>query len=263
MGQAMGVEVEQSRMETASLVGRATRGRGHEFAERATAAATDDAQMAETSALAACSPDKGCPVLVAGRGHGDDDEDYDDGDHSPFDDVDLRDSSPEDMAAHVRALRGGFEDPRFSSGWDASRSPLASPRAVTKEASHRPGVHALERQSTGKRITELMAGARSSAVRSLQQAAWRHQTLWTLLTVMAIVTMVVGAAVALAVTTARSNRRSLALMRALRHWYATDDNGTRSPLEHGRIPLPANTGAPTIFADAANDTRPQFGLVFR
>ncbi|KAH8020493.1 hypothetical protein HPB51_002442 [Rhipicephalus microplus] len=198
----MGVEVEQSRMETASLVGWATRGRGHEFAERATAAATDDAQMAETSALAACSPDKGCPVLVAGRGHGDDDEDYDDGDHSPFDDVDLRDSSPE-------------------------------------------------------------AGARSSAVRSLQQAAWRHQTLWTLLTVMAIVTMVVGAAVALAVTTARSNRRSLALMRALRHWYATDDNGTRSPLEHGRIPLPANTGAPTIFADAANDTRPQFGLVFR
>ncbi|KAL1435778.1 hypothetical protein MTO96_010561 [Rhipicephalus appendiculatus] len=168
MGQVMGVDVEQSRMEAASLVGRATRGGGREREEGATAAATEDAQMAETSALATCSPDKGCP-----------------------------------------------------------------------------------------------ASGRSSAVRGLQQAAWLHQTLWTSLTVIAIVTMVVGAAVALAITTAKSNRRSLALMRALRHWYATDENGTRSPLEHGRIPLPAETGAPTIFTDAANDTRQQFGLVFR
>ncbi|XP_049272594.1 solute carrier family 13 member 5 [Rhipicephalus sanguineus] len=212
MGQVMGVEVEQSRMEAASLVGRATRGGGHESDEGATAVAIDDAQMAETSALAACSPDKGCPVLVDGRGRGDDDEDYDDGDRSPFDDVDLRDSSPEDVAAHVRALRGSFEDPRFCSGWDASRSPLASPVLSRKK----PRIVLVPTHSSGS--LQARASGGSSAVRGLQQAIWRQQTLWTSLTVTAVVTMVVGAAVALAITTAKSNRRSLALMRALRHW---------------------------------------------
>lgn len=253
MGQVMGVEAEQSRMEAASLVGRAQRG-GHESEEAATLAATDDGQTAETSALAACSPDKGCPALVDGSGCGDDDEDYDDGDRSPFDDVDLRDSSPEDVEAHVRALRSSFDGPRFCSSWEASRSPLASPVLSRKK----PRIVLVPTHSS----SSLQDSGRSSAVRGLEQTAWRQQALWTSLTVTAIVTMVVGAAVALAITTARSNRRSLALMRALRHWYAAEDNGTQSPLEHGRIPPPAGTGVPTLFTDTANDTR-QFGLVFR
>ncbi|KAK8789243.1 hypothetical protein V5799_020983 [Amblyomma americanum] len=225
-------------MEAASLVEEARRGTD--------AATTPDADEPRRG-----SPDKGCPALADNR---------DDDDRSPFDDVDLRDSSPESQEEEVsvRALRPSIYSSRFSAPWDASRSPLSSP-VLSRKKQHVVLVPTHSSSSLPDR------GSGGGDVSGVHQVAWRQQALWTSLVVTAIVTMVVGAAVALAITTAKSSRRSLALMRALRHWYAAA-NGTVSPLEYGRIPPapPAKEAGPTSppLSEAANDTR-HFVLVFR
>lgn len=244
MGQSMTVEADHNKMEAAGLV-RQEAARRAKSSESTAPVAIGDGPALELSTLASCSPDQGCPVI---EGDGADD----DGDRSPFDDVDLHGSSPEEPEAPVQALRSGIQGSHFSLGWDASRSPLASP-VLSRKRQH--GVLIPTHSS------DSIQGGAGGAVRvNGGQQVWRNQALWTSLAVLAIVTMVVGAAVALAITTAKSNRRSLALMRALRHWYvAGSGNSTISPLEQGRIPPPASTDG----SDAGNDSRDQYVLAFR